>query len=425
MNKEFFFYSSLAFPLSFIGIPIYVYIADFYITSYQISFGLVGILIFLSRFIDVIEDPFIGYLSDWLSKRGFSRKKIITIAAPFLAISFYYLFNPLEIFINKGLMPVWFVLMLILVYSFFSVIVINYNAIATILPRNYLERSKIVSMREFVGLFGIITASILPSIISMTFSVSQNMALQYLGMYFAIILILFIFVFYFFLKDVDDNSKENYSSKRGGIKNNFLEIFSVKEFRVLLLIFFINSIAVSIPASTFIFFVDDVLESRESMGLFLLTYFCSAAFAMSIWNYSVKKIGKTYSWIISIVLSIMIFFLAFFLNKSNSYLFYFICCLSGIMLGADLSIPPSILADIISKNNKNSSSFFSIWNMASKLALAFASGAALIFLDISNYQNNGDSNFYLSFVYAIIPCFIKIIVVILLFFSKIDKNQNY
>ncbi len=438
IDKNLIIYSGLAFPLSFIGLPIYVYIANFYVNQFAISVSLVGGLILASRFFDLIQDPIIGQVSDWLIRKGFSRKKIISYNSPFLALSFYFLFNPPAI--SQFQIAIWLVLSLIAVYTFFSVITINYYAIASEIADDYSSRTKITAAREFVGLFGILAASIAPALISAIYEISQEEALSNLSLCFLPIILLPAFLIHKFLiegkedksyditGEISSNFKQKIESFFGVIKN----VLQDKKFRVLAFIYFLNSAAVSLPASTFLFFVEDVLKAKSETGYFLSLYFFSAALAMPFWSFMAKKYGKKNAWIISISLSIIAFFWAFFLNSTNYQQFYAICFASGLMLGADLAIPPSILADITNKNKDsqvNTSSYFALWNLITKMALALTSGLGLIFLGLSGYRNessaNADSLLYLTALYSIIPCLIKLCVIVILVNSDVDKKKNH
>jgi hypothetical protein len=60
--------------------------------------------------------------------------------------------------------------------------------------------------------------------------------------------------------------------------------------------------------------------------------------------------------------------------------FAVICILSGAALGADLALPPVLLAAVIGQAvhiGKYSGTNFGIWNWATKLDMALAAGIAL------------------------------------------------
>ena len=65
--------------------------------------------------------------------------------------------------------------------------------------------------------------------------------------------------------------------------------------------------------------------------------------------------------------------------------FALICALSGIALGADLALPPALLARVIGRFPRRSDegAYFGLWNFANKMNLALAAGLALPVLEAS------------------------------------------
>ena len=59
-------YAAPATPLALAGLPIAVYLPVIYADGFGLSLGIVGLLITLSRFTDVVTDPIIGFVSDKL-----------------------------------------------------------------------------------------------------------------------------------------------------------------------------------------------------------------------------------------------------------------------------------------------------------------------------------------------------------------------
>ena len=93
--------------------------------------------------------------------------------------------------------------------------------------------------------------------------------------------------------------------------------------------------------------------------------------------------------------------------------FTVICVLSGIALGADLALPPSLLADVIGRRGRMEAtgSYFGLWTLATKLNLALAAGIALPLLSALGYAPGGRDQAALSalaFVYAFVPCVLKL-----------------
>ena len=125
------------------------------------------------------------------------------------------------------------------------------------------------------------------------------------------------------------------------------------------------------------------------------------------------------------ILAIGSFIWAYFLGNGDFWQYALICAVSGIALGAELTLPPSILADLLPSED-NASGHFSLMTFLAKTALAIASGAMLLLLDVFNYQPAGDNSnealHWLNISYALIPCSLKFLSAVLLW-SWFKSNQ--
>ena len=89
------------------------------------------------------------------------------------------------------------------------------------------------------------------------------------------------------------------------------------------LIFGINAFANSIPALLFIFFVKDVLllESKVA-GFLLIIYFLVAVGSIPIWSQLIKRLGSNLVWVMAILLSVVGFIWALFLQADDLLFFH-------------------------------------------------------------------------------------------------------
>ena len=411
-------YSTLAIPLAFVGLPIYINVSDFYVRQFDVNIAFLAFIILAVRLLDALSEPFLGLLSDYLIRKKISHKKIIYVSASFLALSFFALFNPPN-FENKSIILLWLGLSMLTTYSFFNLTVVNFEALAVVLAKDSKQRIEINSYKEFFGLIGILIASASPIIIRIFLNSDEN---NYFYLSLIIVFLLFFSILFFFNKI---QSEEQKILTKFSIKNTLSEIFSNKVFLKFIGIFFINSLAVSLPASVVTFYVNDVLKCPEKLGIFLTIYFLSAAIFMVFWKKLAQKFGKINSWSISILGSILTFIFAYFVDSSNSNLFYLICFFSGVFLGSDLIMPPAIISEIIYKKHDKISSYLSFWNMINKAGLMFASFLSLMVLWLVSFDAknvNQDSLMAIPIIYAVIPCALKMLVVSLLF--KLKKSQK-
>ena len=410
-KSQIFYLSFLALPLSFVGIPIYLNISDFYARSFDLNLTVIGILLIFVRGLDAIQDPLVGYFSDSLAGKKISRKKIISWSAILLIIGFYLVFNPPQS-LTKMLAIIWFAVALSLTYTCFNFAIINFESLAAILAKDDRERIFINSSKELLGLFGMILAFILPTICAQVFGLDVAQSYLCLSLVFAGLIALATLIFLPRVK-IENEIITRVKSHR----IDFFHVLKDRKFLIFLAIFFINSIAVSLPAANLNFYIRDILFAEKNAGWFLSIYFLSACLAIPLWKWCFNRFGIVLSWIISIIGSVLTFFLAYFLSAESADYFYLICFFSGAFLGADLIAPPIILAQITSKQKDFTSSYFSLWNFAAKLGLMIAASGSLIILGLFDYHpSNIDSEHLslISFFYAALPCSLKILVVTLL-----------
>lgn len=386
-------YSLLALSLSCFGIPVYIHLANFYFNQFQIPLALIAVVIFLCRFCDAVFDPLIGYLSDFLIKRKISRKSLIILSSLPLLISFYLIFNPTHI--DKKYLLLYLGINLVLLYFFMSCISINYEALVAEMN---VDKTEFIASREFMQIIGILLISVLPSLTANYLKISYDQSLSYSWIYIAPIFIISLFLL-----------KKNVASENYLIEKPLKFFPKNREFWQLALIYILNSIAVSIPAVTIRFYIDEHLKVPHLNGHFLASYFLSAAFSVFIWNKIIKKIQVKKSWILSILFSVLIFIFAYFISAQNYQLFYLVCFLSGFAVGCDLIAPQTILIEVI-KEDKNKTVYFAIFGFITRFSLALATLIGLLAIgdgDVLNYSA-------IPLIYALLPCVLKVIVIFLL-----------
>lgn len=409
-------FAFLALPLSFVGIPIYLNISDFYARQFEINLALIGILLVFIRIIDSLQDPFVGYFSDALAQKKFSHKKIIILASSILCIAFYLVFNPPQT-LSKNLAILWFMISLLVTYTCFNFTIINFESLAAIMAKNDQQRIFINSAKELFGLIGMIFAFFLPAVFVYAFGLQHDQIYTVLSLVFAGLMLFATFGLFRRVR------LENEVSVIGlGIKIGFAKIFLDKKFMIFLGIFMLNSVAVSLPAANLNFYIRDVLQNEKNLGWFLSLYFFSACLFIPLWKFLANRFGMIRSWIFSIWGSVLTFSFSYFLTPETAQYFYAVCIFSGIFLGADLIMPPAILAKIISDKKEAASSYFSLWNLTAKLSLMIAASGSLIFLGFSGYRPgivDANSAGLIEFFYAFLPCILKLFTIFnLSFFEK-------
>ncbi len=392
-------YGAMAFPLAFVGLPIYLHAPDFYAVTLQIPLATLGSVLLALRLVDAIQDPLIGSLSDRFHT---SRATILAIGAVLLGTGFWMLFHPLA-----SAPVLWFALAVFVCTTGFSVVSINFQALGGLWRTTTNERTRITASREAIGLVGLLVAAVTPPILTQI--VGPSDAFHWLSLVYLPLLCVTLWLLVRWMRSAP---LETPAKRQSGI--SWLSLLNNRWRGLFFGLVFLNVFASAIPAVLVLFFIRDRLGAETYTGLFLLTYFLSGAISMPLWTAIARKFGKLRAWQFSLAAAILTFCWAALLQQGDIASYALVCALSGLALGADLALPPAILADHIEADGRQqeASKLFSIMAFLSKSALAVATGLALPALGIFGYHPNvvmtPELNFVMSVTYAGLPCIFKL-----------------
>ena len=395
-----FAYGLFGMPLAMAALPLYVHLPKFYGDHLGVPLAALGVMLLLLRLADGVLDPLLGVWSD----RATSRKRQIAFAVPLLAIGMAALFVP-QVVGNAPLL-VWLGVALAVVYFAFSLATINYNAWGAELSIDPVERTRITAMREGLALVGVVIASVAPALLGG--EGGEATGLPRFAVAYGLLLITCAAITLTVAPAV-----ERKPDRRQFVFADMSAPFADPHFRRLLATFMANGIASAIPATLVLFYIADVLQAEARQGLFLALYFIAGAAGMPLWVRLSSHLGKVQAWGMAMVVAIVAFVWAAFLGAGDAIAFAVVCALSGLALGADLALPPSLLADVIGREGKMQSTgvYFGLWTLATKLNLALAAGIALPLLGYLGYspgERSADAVHALALIYAVVPCLLKL-----------------
>jgi GPH family glycoside/pentoside/hexuronide:cation symporter len=404
-------YGVLGLPLAFAGLPVYVHVPKFYAENMQVNLAALGSVLLIIRLFDAVLDPIIGVMSDRFHHRV---KTIMAIAALVLAAAYVALFHP------PALMQypvVWLIGCLTVVYISFSTLMINYYALGVDMADSYNDHTRVAAFRESSMLIGVLLASMLPAILVAQFPVRE----AYLIFSLALAPLLVVCA-WLCLSGATIRQRSNIDSAP-----SFLQLLASSDVRWVLFIGFCNAIPTAITSTLFMFFTGDILHAEHYSGPMLAIYFLSAAFGMPVWTRLSSRYGKKYSLMCAMAVAIVCFIWAWGLHAGDVMPFIIICVLSGLTVGADSMLMPSMLADALQNRREATATGFGLWNLNIKLTMAFAAGIALPLLSAGGYTpgaiNSEDALRRLSLCYACLPCVFKAFALGMLYLSPLDKRR--
>lgn len=364
-------------PAAALLFPVYIFLPAFYAEDLGLGFAAVGAVLVGARIWDAVTDPVVGWASDRFSL-GIGRRKAWVIGGtPLLVIAAWFLFRP-----GDDATIAYLLVWSMLAYLAMTMVQIPHQAWGAELSPDYAERSRITGAREIFVTIGTLIAAALPAMAAG----GKGEALSLLAWGVAIALPLAILVCVFVVPDPKVSVSQRISIKEGA-----RVIAQNRPFRRLVAAYLLNGIANGLPATLFLLFVENVLRQDDWSGPLLLVYFLCGIAAVPVWVRLAARFDKHRVWIWAMLANSTFFLLVLLLGEGDAWWFLGICILTGIPLGADLALPPSMQADVIDHDRartgkRRAGLYFALWGIATKIAFALAVGIAFPLLELAGFS---------------------------------------
>ena len=421
-------YGAPALALGMPTLPLLIHLPAIYAEKVGLGLTATGIAIFIARLFDIITDPLIGILSDqtdtYVQKNWGRRKPLILLGGILGIFGTIFLLNP-----ATGVSAFYLTIWATILYLGWTMISIPYLAWGAELSNTYNERTSITSVRECFMLVGIMLAGTVPAVAS-AYGYDEQQSMSLIGWImigFGLILFALLLIGVKEARVPKIHIKEKSTSAIRGIYGN-------RSFRLLVAGWTINGIANGIPAALFILYLKYVLKADElERGLLTLAYFLAAVLGIPLWLQLSKHYDKHKVWILAMGLACVAFAFVPWLGQGDTYLFLVITLLTGITLGADMILPPSMQADVaeyelVRTGHDRTGLLFAFWSMSTKLALALSIVIAFPLLEIFGFSLNtaehSNNIGALSVIYSIVPVVLKIISILIIWHHPLTATRQ-
>ena len=470
-------YSGPAMPLSLVGLPLVAYVPAIYADpdGFGLSLGLVGLMITLSRFTDVITDPLIGFFSDRIRTRWGRRKPFIVAGTPIYALGVWLLFVPPVTFsevtwlgqtFNYGY--AYLFATVALVYLGSTIKDLPYYAWGAELSDSYHERTRITSWREGFSVAGALVAAFTPAVILFYGFTKPVDAVWFLSIIMSVIMPIVVLNAVLVVPEYE--VKE--IAKKVPLKESLKIVLSNKPYMQLIIIFTLSSLGSAMTASLAFFFVKHLLFSADLFGLYIAPYYLSTVIGIPIWLWLSSRLGKAKTVMVAVcwftlfaclvpvvAITPQHWYDAFEIPKVLSFLpagahqivvdrfngietgkflfFIILMCGKGSAIGAFSAIPASMAADVVDVDTaqtglKRAGAYFSIWSMIRKLAYALGITVATTVVTIAGFDSLADplnttntwfSLMVLTCVYSIVPAMFMLVTIPLLWNYDLTEER--
>src|SRR5262245_8762653 len=397
-NCAIFCYGFGNFAFSLLGLVVAVNLQFFYTDYVGLSAGLMAWSLLFARMFDAVADPLMGWVSDHTNTRFGRRRPWIVGASIPLAIAFYFLFTPPQVADPahaQGSLLAYLMALYLTTYFIWTVGAVPYYSLGAELTDDYHERVKVISIREGLGLVGLLVATILPAFLIYQFGGRQGYSFMggILGAGTATFLL---------ISGVVSSERVEFSGRaRTKPYAAWLATFQNHHFRALLVPFLLSAIAATVPAVLVIYIAEYIIGTPQwwvdaipgwlpTWSYYLLLYFVAGIVSLPFWNAVERKIGKRDTWAIGIFLATATSAGCWWLGDGTIGYFSLLLVFGGLSFGNFSAIPPAMVADVIDydevgSGRRREGAYFAIWAFVTKLGGAVTGFCTLQVLEHVGY----------------------------------------
>ncbi|MBO22500.1 MAG: MFS transporter [Rhodospirillaceae bacterium] len=407
-------------PLAVLLLPLFITVPTYYAEDLGLGFATVGLVLLFARAWDVLTDPLIGFLSDRTHTRFGRRRPWLLAGAPLMIVGAWTMFRPPD-----EVNALYLATATITLYLGGTMVMLPYTAWAAELSSDYYERSRIAGAREAALVIGTLGAMVVPAL----FGVDRALIMDGTAIALLIFVPLTVGAALMALPD-PPVPRDTAVPPHIGLKS----LCRNRPFRLLISAYFVNGIAYGLPATLFLVYAEHVLRRPDWSWTLLIIYFASAILALPVWLAVSRRIGKRRTWITAMIMATAGFWPAVLLGPDDLLWFIMICVWTGLPLGAELVMPPSMQAEVIDADTaktgaRRAGTLFGLWGVATKIPLALGVGIAFPILGLVGFNGNSGSNSSLSLLvlamlYGLTPVAFKLLAIRLLWNYPLDTDGS-
>ncbi|RZI83802.1 MAG: MFS transporter [Rubrivivax sp.] len=388
-------YGLLGLPLAFVALPLYVMLPAHY-ASLGVPLAWLGLVLLGTRLLDAVIDPLLGRWvdADWSPLRA---RVTVTWSALALGLGFAALFFPPVR--GDAALLLWCALALMATFVAFSLASVAHQSWGSRLGGSAAQRSRLVAWREGLGLLGVLLANG----VAMQLGMAAATAVLWIGL-----------------------ALGAWALTKAPVPRPRLPLLAAlppsltlpwrgREFRRLMALFMVNGIASAIPATLVLFFIQDRVQAPGLAPVFLGAYFLVGALGVPVWLTLIKRLGPSKAWAWGMALNVAGFLGVLAVGAGDTWGYLAVCVASGLALGADLTVPGTLLTGVIQRAGhagQSEGAYAGWWQLATKLNLALAAGLALPALQSLGYgpgARDPQALQALSWAYGGLPSLFKLL----------------
>lgn len=413
-------------PVAALGIPLTVYLPNYYASHLGLSLAAVGAAFSIVRLIDIIFDPMIGVAIN-ATRTRFGRFRVWMIAgAPLLMLAAFMIFMA-----EPGISSVYMIGWLLVLYAGFSMLTLGHSAWAAALVPEYHQRSLVYGWMQAVGVIAVVIVLSLQPIMATVWHKSIAQGVQAMGWFIIVITPLTILLCAF----VVGEPKQSEKTERVTLRDYWV-MFARPSLLRMLGADLALALGPAITAALYIFFFTQALGfTRTQTNVLLLIYIMAGLFGAPTWATVARRLGKHQTVMLGCVLYGFAQAIVFVMPHGNMALMipgmffagFVVSCFNFLIRAMVADISDEVRLDI---GKDRSALLYGLITSTSKVGSTLSVGitygilAAFGFEAKEGVVNTGVALYALEGCYVVVPVLTMFVGAAALWGYKLDQNSH-
>ncbi len=415
-------FAAPAVPIAAMGLPLVVYLPEYYVTSLGLSLTTVGMAFLIVKLLDMLLDPVLGGFMDNTRSRFGRFRPWLAAGTPVIAVGAFALFMA-----QPGVGPLYLWFWLSVVYVGYSMVVLSQTAWGAVLSSDYQQRSRVFAWWQGANVVGMILVLCLPPIVTGVFKGDHLDSIAAMGWFIVLLAPLAVLLA---VTTVGEPAPPPRRGGKTGLKQ-YLNLLGRPSVRRLLIADLLMGLAPGIAGTLFLFFFERMKNfDKTQSGVLLLIYFVAALAGAPLWPMLAKRIGKHRALAVASVVYAVVQLATVFMPPGEVVLGMVVLVLAGLPYSAAQLLVRAMMADIgdeerLATGVDKTGLLYAIVTGTVKLGYALAVGVFIILgelgFDPKTPTAAGDAA--LVGLYAFAPAALGLVVAAVMMRYPLDANR--
>ena len=398
-------YGNVALPIAFLGYPLGLFLHPYYATELGLGLAAISTVLLITRAFDFVTDPLMGWMSDRTRSRFGRRRPYIMLGVPITLLGVWKLFFP-EPPVDIWYMLIWNTVM----YLGWTMITLPWGALGGELSENYLDRARIMSVRQVFTIVGLIgSAGVIWLSQQYLGKEKPGDVLDTLGTIVLVSLPICVLI----LTLIVPEPQRQMPSVLPSLPRSLRSLFKVGPFRRIIYMALAIVVGEASRHAVAFFFIQDVLGAADRIGQAYTGYFFFGVLAIPMWQWLAKRYGKHRALAVAMINGALTSLGTVALGPGDFAIFFVLFVVKGLSFGAFAYLPLAMIADVVDVDRamhrqERAGLFFAFQAAVDKVGMAVGLFLALQLLNLAGYDPQGVDttslgSMALRIEYAVLP----------------------